>query len=142
MQLQFKVIGDPPPKKDGAQSMWGKPTEARRLERLRLAAKEAIQNNQPLRQNIKLSLKIHLGIINDQFAGDLDNYITGICDGLMAANPMSKLVERWSNPDLTDIHPSKTIAIVDDSQVVCIHAEKIIGEVQQSWYEIILEGDA
>jgi hypothetical protein len=34
VSIEFRVDGDLPPKKDGATSMWGKPTEVRRLRRL------------------------------------------------------------------------------------------------------------
>lgn len=141
MRFQFKIKGDLPPKKDGAQSMWGKPLEARRLEKLRRAAQQAIQGNAPLQRNIRLSLEVHVGAVKDRSTGDLDNFVTGVCDGLMAAAPGAKLDIRWSSPELSDIHPSKPLAIVDDCQVVSIQAEKIVGDSDQPWYEIILEGE-
>jgi len=141
MRVQFKVEGELPPKKDGAQSMWGKPPEARRLVRLRRAARQAIQGNGPLQRNISLSVKIYVGPVNDRSTGDLDNFITGICDGLMAAHPGSRLDARWSDPELSDIHPNKQLAIADDYQVMSIQAQKTIGESDRPWYGVILEGD-
>ena len=38
-----------------------------------------------------------------------------------------------------DVHPDRSIAIVDDSQVISIQAEKVKGDVQ--WYEVMLEGE-
>lgn len=140
MKLQFVVQGLPP-KKDGAQSMWGKPLEARRLATLRLATLQAFKGHSPLKSNIKLTLKIHIGPVNDRTIGDLDTFITGVCDGLMAAYPGGKLDSLWDDPKLEHIHPSKTIAIVDDSQVVSIQAEKVIGSTNQPWYEVVLEGE-
>lgn len=60
----------------------------------------------------------------------------------MAAAPGSKLHEEtWNNPEYRDVHPDKVIAIVDDSQVISIQAEKIIGNTDHQWYEVILEGE-
>ena len=137
---RFEVKGLPP-KKDGAQSMWGKPLEARRLVELRRATLKAIEGSSPLQSNIRLTLKIHVGPTNDRRTGDLDTFITGVCDGLMAAAPGGKLDSIWDDKKLQHVHPSKTIAIVDDSQVVSIQAEKVIGDTAQPWYEVILEGE-
>jgi len=140
MKLQFAVNGLPP-KKDGAQSMWGKSLEARRLAELRLVALKALQENRPLQSNIRLTLKIHIGPLNDRTIGDLDTFVTGVCDGLMAAYPGGKLDPIWNDPKLKEVHPSRTLAVVDDSQVAQIHAEKIIDDTLNPWYEITLEGD-
>ncbi|MCZ7357899.1 MAG: hypothetical protein O8C66_03905 [Candidatus Methanoperedens sp.] len=141
MKFQFRVNDDFPPKKDGANSMWGKPTEARRLEKLRLAALRVLQGREPLKWNIRLSIEIHVGPVNNTITGDLDNFITGVCDGLMAADERSKLDMRWSNPELRDIHPSKPLGIYDDSEILSIKAEKVVGDTDIPWYEVILEGD-
>lgn len=141
MQFQFKIIGDLPPKKDGAQSMWGKPTEARRLEELRKAAQQVFQGSAPLQRHVRLSITIYVGTVNDRVVGDLDNFITGVCDGLMAADPRAKMDARWFKPELEHIHPTKPIAIVGDSQVEFIEAKKVVGDSPQPWYEIILEGE-
>lgn len=140
MKIQFVANGFPP-KKDGAQSMWGKPLEARRLATLRQATLQALKGHSPLKSNIKLTLKIHIGPVNDRTIGDLDTFVTGVCDGLMAAYPGGKLDPIWDEPKLEHIYPSKMIAIVDDSQVVSIQAEKIIGDTDQPWYKVILEGE-
>lgn len=137
-KYQFTVKGLPP-KKDGAQSMWGKLLEAKRLIELRQATLNALQENSPLRTNIKLALKIHIGPINDRSIGDLDTFITGVCDGLMAANPRANLGPIWESREAADIYPDRAIGIIDDSQVVSIQAEKIIYDTDQPWYEVILE---
>jgi hypothetical protein len=140
MIIAFKVEGLPP-KKDGAQSMWGKPLEAKRLVALRQAALQALEGQPPLQSDIGLTLKIHLPV-NDSSIGDLDTFVTGICDGLMARAPGSKLHEEtWSNPEYHDVRPDDVIAIRDDSQAVSIQAEKLIGDTDQQWYEVVLEGE-
>ena len=137
---RFEVKGLPP-KKDGAQSMWSKPLEAERLVALRQAALQALKDELPLWSNIRLTLKIHLPV-NNRPIGDLDTFITGVCDGLMKRAPGSKLHEEtWNKPKYSNIHPDNVIAIQDDSQVVSIQAEKIIGKSDQQWYEVVLEGE-
>ena len=134
-------VKDLPPKKDGAQSMWGKPLEAKRLAALRQAALQALEGQPPLQSNIKLTLKIHIPV-NDRSGGDLDTFVTGVCDGLMKRALGSKLHEEtWKKPEYHDVHPDKMRAIVDDSQVISIQAEKIIGCTDQQWYEVVLEGE-
>ena len=138
-KYQFQVKGLPP-KKDGAQSMWGKPSEAKRLVALRQAAFQALKEQLPLQSNIKLTLNIHLPV-NNRSIGDLDTFVTGLCDGLMATPYGGKLDPIWDNKELKNIHPTNTIAIHDDSQVVSIQAEKIAGGGSQQWYEVVLEGE-
>ena len=140
MPYQFEVKGLPP-KKDGANSMWGKKLESERLVALRQAALKAFSGQPPLQSNIKLILKIHIPV-NNRSIGDLDTFVSGVCDGLMKRDPKSELYEEtWSNPEYQDVHPDKRIAIVDDSQVICIRAEKVIGDLNQQRYEVMLEGE-
>ena len=137
---QFEVKGLPP-KKDGSQSMWGKSLEAKRLVALRQAALQALNRQPPFQSNIKLTLKIHIPV-NNRSIGDLDTFVTGVCDGLMKRAFGSKLDEEtWNKAEYHDVHPDNVIAIQDDSQVISIHAEKIIGDTNQHWYEVILEGN-
>jgi hypothetical protein len=135
----FSVEGLPP-KKDGALSMWGKPLEANRLVALRLAALETMKGAPPLSNNINLSLKLYIPI-NNRGVGDLDTFVTGICDGLMATHYGGKLDPIWDKPEIVDIHPKKTIAVEDDSEIIKIQAEKIVGKYNHFWYEIHLEGE-
>ncbi len=134
----FEVKGLPP-KKDGAQSMWGKPLEVRRLVPLRQAALQALRGHPPLQNSIKLTLKIYIPV-NSQTTGDLDTFVSGVCDGLMATPYGGKLDPIWDDEELESIYPTETIAIVDDSRAINIQAEKVIGDTDQQWYEVILEG--
>ena len=139
--IQFKVENELPPKKDGANSMWGKRTEAPQLIALRKAALGALGDRRPFTREIRVTLRVHVGRQNDVRSGDLDNFITGVCDGLMACNPRSAIHPLFDKNGNSTVHPSKTIAIVDDSQVVKIDAEKLAGLGEDHWYEIKLEGE-
>jgi hypothetical protein len=139
VKYQFRVVGDFPPKKDGSQSMWGKRSELNRLIKLRQAAYEAFRGAAPLQENIQMILRVYVSK-NDHLTGDLDNFITGVCDGLMAADDRSN-IGSWSDPNLNHIHPNKPLAIKDDCCVVSISAEKITSGDAQPWYEVILEGE-
>jgi len=137
--IKFHVDGLPP-KKNGANSMWGKRLEAKRLVALRQSALQALKGQPALQSNIKLILKIHIPV-NNRSIGDLDTFVTGVCDGLMATRYGGKLDPIWDNEELENIHPIKTVAIVDDSQILRIQAEKVIGDTEQPWYETVLEGE-
>lgn len=138
--IDLKIEGLPP-KKDGASSMWGKRAETPRLLRLRQAVAEAMQD-QPLRSEIEIELTVHVGPRNDRQTGDLDNFITGICDGLMAASarmPWAKN-ETWAAPENRSVRPDVSIGIVDDSQVARIVARKVVADAEAPWYELRLRG--
>ena len=136
MRIQFTVRGLLP-KKDGANSMWGKPEEAQRIRALRLEAANAFAGRPPLRKNIRLTLRAYVGPENTRRTGDLDNFVTGICDGLQAADPRARIAANFE--DL--IHPSKAIGIIDDVEVIEVLATKIIELVGAPFYELVLEGE-
>ena len=83
--IEFKVTGHLPPKKDGANSMWRKVAERARLVALREAAYACCGDEPPLSANIRLTAEIYCGASELLRVGDLNNFITGVCDGLMAA---------------------------------------------------------
>ncbi len=135
MRVEFTVHGLPP-KKDGATSMWGKPGEAHKLRLLRLAAAAAFAGRPPLQRRIRLTLRAHVGPENTRIIGDLDNFVTGICDGLQAADRKARIAVNFED----DIRPSKAIGIVDDVEVVEISATKIVEPASSPFYELVLEG--
>jgi len=137
VKVQFTVQGVPP-KKDGANSMWGKPEEAPKIMALRTKALNAFSARSPLRTNIRLTLRAYVGPTNTPSIGDLDNFVTGICDGLQAAHSQARIVGDYDDM----IHPSRVVGIVNDSDVIEIHARKIIQPVAAPFYEVELEGDA
>ena len=139
-QISFRVEGTLPPKKDGANSMWNKDAEAPRLVALRHQALETLGGQPPFSWEIRLGISIYVGRSNTRTTGDLDNFIAGICDGLMKADWRANQHELFSKPENASIHPLEAIAIDDDSQIVEIHAEKLTGEPEDQWYEVEIRG--
>ena len=139
-RITFKVEGNLPPKKDGANSMWNKAVEAPRLVALRQQALDALNGRPPFSSEIRLKVRIHVANSSAGNTGDLDNFITGICDGLMEANAGANLHQLFSRPENAAVHPQNIIAIVDDSQIIEIHAEKLAGESGDHWYEVEIGG--
>ena len=94
-----------------------------------------------LHREIRLSLLIAVPADQLSRIGDLDNFITGVCDGLMRAHPRGKLDAAWNHPSLSAVHPSRTLAIVDDREIVSITAEKRSASLHvEPSYEISLDG--
>lgn len=141
MIVEFVVTGDLPPKKDGANSMWYKETEARRLIALRKAAYKAFGNNPPFDKSVILTLEIQMPGTVDENIGDLDNFVTGVCDGLMVAHPRSKFHQAWQDETLSIIHPLQWFGLKDDRYIVGIHANKKFGDPTAPWYRVVLESD-
>lgn len=144
-RVSFQVTGELPPKKGGDLSMWGKRIEAKRLLALRRKALEAL-NSSPFTGPIRLTLSIHVGDQAPVFTkagtngfGDLDTFVSGVCDGLMAAHSSARIHPLFDEVENADIHPTKVIAIPDDQQVMEINAKKRIGRGNHCWYEVGLE---
>ena len=134
MKIEFTVKGVPP-KKDGASSMWGKGAEVPRLKELRKAARSALGEQRPLSGPVRLTLRVYA----DQAVGDLDNFITGVCDGLMAAHP-GVFVDPVIWGDLPEsARPRVAIAFDDDSVVSSIHAERLVPDAESPRYDVELE---
>ena len=125
MRIEVEILGLPP-KKDGASSMWAKEAEVPRLVALRRVVADAVAGRPPLNHQVLLELEVHLAEGDPRLSGDLDNQITGICDGLMAANPLVKTHPHWQEPDVADICPDRIVGLVDDSQVVQIRARRVV----------------
>jgi len=124
MFVEFEVPGKPP-KKDGANSMWKKESEAQNIINLRKEARKAVKQigvdlfSGPL----GIELTIYARINEIEGIGDLDNFITGICDGLQKAHPN---VLRYINKRiLKECNPHQSIFVVDDAKVYDIRARKV-----------------
>jgi hypothetical protein len=135
MLVKFRVGNNLPPKKDGANSMWRKPSEVPRLKALRLAAAGAMQgaiwDSTPISLRLSVSASIH--------QGDLDNFITGVCDGLMGAHGNTPIdVNDWQDvPEL--VRPRHAIAFRDDRWIMKIVAERIESDGGKPFYEVEIE---
>ena len=138
--VEFSVRGSLPPKKDGANSMWGKYSERERLIELRRAALQSLGSAEPFTADIRMTVEIYCSKQHIATIGDLDNFITGICDGLMAASRGTPVQANWQCTELEAIHPSKCIAIRDDREVIEITARKIAEESSEPRYRVILRG--
>lgn len=88
----------------------------------------------------KLSLEVHLPDPESRCSGDLDNFITGVCDGLQAAAGTFKVSPSWDGAQPREVHPSNVIAIADDAAVVSTTATKRKSANGDSWYRVRLVG--
>jgi hypothetical protein len=131
----IRVDGLLPPKKDGANSMWGKANVRPLLKALRLAAAEAMGGRDPFDEPVELSLTVRTGATTEapelwarRSGGDLDNFITGVCDGLQAAYAGWRTSEEWADvPDAAQ--PDRPLVFTDDSWVRRIVAEAVPGDL-------------
>lgn len=140
-RISFKVEGELPPKKDGANSMWNKEPEVLRLVALRRQALEALGSKTPFSHGIRLQVIVHVGSSHTGATGDLDNFIAGICDGLMKAHTNANLHQFFCTAENAFVHPRKKFVIEDDSQIIEIHARKLVGEYGNDWYRVEISGD-
>ena len=147
-----------PPNKSVKGSMWSNKDQAARLIELR---KEALRclGRKMLTGRVRLTLEVHVGIpgwdtldADDRRkalrrSGDLDNLITGVSDGLMAAHANLLRAKTWHkdfdiDTESDKIHPEKPIAYEDDSQIVEICANKVVTDTasgEACWYRVTLE---
>ena len=136
MKLTPRVDGVPP-KKDGANSMWRKGTELRRLKALRVAALKARLEAGDVPPHDGVTIRLRL--FASPAEGDLDNFITGICDGLMAAHPSTPIDPAlWSDVP-PDARPDESILLRDDSLVRRIEAERLPLTSGGTRYELDVE---
>jgi len=145
MKISFSVKGLPPNNKNN-KSMWGLESQAILLVRLRmqaLIARNKAGMNEPFRTPISLSLSIHA--LPDQLfeMGDLDNYLSGICDALqpIPIDPKILIHELFDNPDITDINPRKPILFYDDRQIYGLTAIKKSSN-EEPYYTITIKSNS
>ena len=95
-RYSFQVKGIVPPRNVRSKSVWNNQTEVLRLIELRQKAFDALNGDAPLSESIELFVDIHLPRTYNK-PGDLDNFIKGICDGLMRCpnHPQLKLHETF-----------------------------------------------
>lgn len=141
--IHFEVKGELPPKKR-TKSMWGNPMQARRLIALRKKALEAFGSRKPLTKNIRLSLLVCIGpwkgAAKGVKPGDLDNFIAGVCDGLMRADPRASWDPLFRCHENAAVAPCIAIAFEDDSHVTEICAKTVVHDGDDG-YRIELWGE-
>lgn len=144
MHIRFTVNGRPP-KKHGEKSMWARDDEAPRIVSLREKALEVrtkLGINDCFRTLVSLELRIFVPKSRLESIGDLDNFITGVCDGLQAADSkvLPYLNRVFSEPRREGIDPKKALVIENDSKVVSILAKKIeLDEGKEEYYDVVVE---
>ncbi|MBN1754782.1 hypothetical protein JW877_01075 [bacterium] len=116
--------------------MWGKAAEIPRLKALRSTVLEAFGGSSILLDNVELGLVLYA----DERAGDLDNFITGICDGLMAAHTRTPIFDTDWEDIPANAHPRLPIAFEDDSVVKKITAERVDPGIGGFRYELSIIG--
>ncbi len=72
--------------------------------------------------------------------GDLDNFITGVCDGLMAADPRARIDPKHWQDVPPEIRPDRPIAFIDDGIVAAVEAERqLLPDAAGARYDLELE---
>jgi hypothetical protein len=143
MRIEFTVNGRPP-KKHGEKSMWDRDDESFVLAKLRERALEA-----RLRAGLHdcfdgfvlLELSVYVPRSKITAVGDLDNFVTGICDVLQAAD--SKITHFhpvFLETQNRAVDPRKAILIKNDSKVLSITARKLaLNEGEDVYYKVAVE---
>jgi len=144
MRVEFTVKGRPP-KKHGEKSMWARNDEAPSVLMLREKALEARSKaglDDCFRSYIALKLTIFAPKSRLESVGDLDNFITGVCDGLQAADSkvLPYLHEIFKKLRREEIDPRRPLLIQNDAKVVSIIARKVgCDRKQDVYYKVVVE---
>ncbi len=124
--------------------MWNNDIEVDRVIELRKAAliareKVGIYSSFKAFASIHLSVFLPLKKLHEKV--DLDNFVSGICDGLQSASNNTKIFHKnFQQQELANIHPKHNILIEDDSRVVEILARKIVSEENKPvCYEVVVK---
>lgn len=138
MRIEFTVEGRPP-RKQQTTSMWSQPKEAKLVANLRVKALEAMKKaglNECFNSHVSLDITLVTPYSILERIGDLDTFITGICDGLQAAhnNAHTSIHELFQNPAYSEIDPRRPLLIMNDSQIMSITAKKKSLQLGQGMY--------
>lgn len=125
--------------------MWARNDEAPRIASLREKALEArmkLRINDCFHSLVSLELRIFVPESRLETVGDLDNFITGVCDGLQAADSkvLPYLHEIFREPGREGMDPRKALLVENDSKIMSIIAKKLgLDEDQKEYYDVIVE---
>ena len=151
MRVELVVDGRPP-RKDGANSMWGQSqtSDAALVAKLREKALEArarMGMEYPFSAWVGLDLTVSLPTGSSLTGvGDLDTFIAGVCDALQAAPHYVLKNQSWhslfNESGREAIHPRYPILIETDAKVVAIAARKgeaLLQEYTGTCYKVTVE---
>jgi len=139
MEIIFSVEGVPPRKE--SWSLWSEEGGQRPLVRkLRRAARIAMGDDAPLAGPVALRLELHVPAGKLMAVGDLDNFVSGICDGLQRAAGNWKAAT-FPEPEWSGIQPGVPCGMEDDAGVVMIEARKLPDGGDKTWYTVVLSND-
>ena len=144
MRIEFTVKGRPP-RKHGEKSMWARDDEAPFVASLREKALEARSKanlNHCFSSLVSLELTVFIPRSRLESVGDLDNFITGICDGLQAADSkvLPYLHPIFQEPGKEAIDPRNALLIENDAKVIDIRARKVVlDDDQEVYYTVAVE---
>lgn len=123
--------------------MWNKADEVHRLIVLRQSALDARRQaglTGLMEGYLRMKVDIFVPRSKLESVGDLDNFLTGICDGLQAAHPRALLHPEFERSDLRDIHPRNALLLKNDSLVMEINARKLpVDEAKEVTYTVLVE---
>ena len=143
MSVSIPVTGIPP-KKRSDTSLWNCESEVPKVIALRREARTRFGDRKPFTSRIRLRLSVFLTAseFSSTQVGDLDNFVSGVCDALQAADPKASLDERFRLTENEDVNPSKAIVIQNDRDVISIVADKFLAsQGEPLHYTVVLDGD-
>ncbi len=144
MRIEFTVSGRPP-RKQQTTSMWSQLNEALLVASLRMKALEAMKRaglNDCFHSFVSLELTLFTPYLQLEKVGDLDTFITGVCDSLQAAhvNTTSSVNPLFLEPQYREIDPKRPLLIENDSKIMSIVAKKKSLDVGQTvYYRVVIE---
>jgi len=139
-RIEFEVVGKPP-KKIRGKSMWSSDSQSGLIQELRRAAylAEEKSSTEFLHINISIEINIYASKFHhdpqkpEQYLGDLDNLISGICECFQKAPKLYKYL-------LNDPSKGNPIFYNNDNQITSIHAFKhILSDQEPTYYTISIE---
>ena len=134
-----KPIKGLPPKKGANISMWNdkKHIEVGRVIMLREEMASKLQDK-IFKKNIQIELIIKT---NEENPGDLDNFVSGVCDALMKAHGNAHLSKKFENKKFKIIDPRKVKFIEDDSEITKIEATIEKTDQNKDYYTLRISGE-
>jgi hypothetical protein len=137
MRIEFSISGRPP-KKHGEKSMFSRSDEVEYVAKIReeaLKARSKFGIDNCFSSWVRLELLVFARDVEN--IGDLDTFVSGVCDALQAADlkvlpHLHPIFERNKSID-----PRIPILLEDDKKVVSIVAQKM--QATKDYYTVIIE---